>query len=116
VNPYTVTPYLRVYAFEPAEAPEDLTWQDQALCAQADPEAWFPEKGGSTRDPKRVCWSCEVRAECLGYALEHDERFGVWGALSERERRRLKNRFGDDIAAAVESTRPPNPQSTKAVA
>jgi WhiB family transcriptional regulator, redox-sensing transcriptional regulator len=65
-------------------------WQDLALCAQTDPEAFFPEKGGSTREAKRVCRSCEVRQECLEYALEHDERFGIWGGLSERERRRLK--------------------------
>ena len=68
----------------------ELGWQDRALCAQTDPEAFFPEKGGSTREAKRVCRSCEVRAECLDYALEHDERFGIWGGLSERERRRLK--------------------------
>jgi WhiB family transcriptional regulator, redox-sensing transcriptional regulator len=67
-----------------------LGWQDRALCAQTDPEAFFPEKGGSTREAKRVCRSCEVRTECLDYALEHDERFGIWGGLSERERRRLK--------------------------
>ena len=65
-------------------------WQDRALCAQTDPEAFFPEKGGSTREAKRVCRGCEVRAECLEYALGHDERFGIWGGLSERERRRLK--------------------------
>jgi WhiB family transcriptional regulator, redox-sensing transcriptional regulator len=68
----------------------ELSWQDRALCAQTDPEAFFPEKGGSTREAKRVCRSCEVRAECLEYALENDERFGIWGGLSERERRRLK--------------------------
>lgn len=67
-----------------------LAWQDRALCAQTDPEAFFPEKGGSTREAKKVCRACEVRAECLEYALEHDERFGIWGGLSERERRRLK--------------------------
>lgn len=58
---------------------EDLGWQERALCAQTDPEAFFPEKGGSTREAKKVCRSCEVRAECLEYALEHDERFGIWG-------------------------------------
>lgn len=73
--------------------PEDAGeagWQDQALCAQTDPEAFFPEKGGSTREAKRVCRSCEVQAECLEYALENDERFGIWGGLSERERRKVK--------------------------
>lgn len=69
-----------------------LSWQEQALCAQTDPEAFFPEKGGSTREAKRVCASCDVRAECLEYALGNDERFGIWGGLSERERRKLKRR------------------------
>jgi WhiB family redox-sensing transcriptional regulator len=53
---------------------EQLSWQERALCAQTDPEAFFPEKGGSTREAKRVCLSCEVRAECLEYALAHGER------------------------------------------
>lgn len=69
---------------------ESLNWQERSLCAQTDPEAFFPEKGGSTRDAKRVCMACEVRVQCLEYALEHDERFGIWGGLSERERRRVK--------------------------
>ena len=67
-----------------------LGWQERALCAQTDPEAFFPEKGGSTREAKRVCQTCEVQTECLEYALEKDERFGIWGGLSERERRRLR--------------------------
>ena len=67
-----------------------LAWQADALCAQVDPEAFFPEKGGSTRDAKKICASCEVRAECLEWALENDERFGIWGGLSERERRKLR--------------------------
>jgi WhiB family transcriptional regulator, redox-sensing transcriptional regulator len=70
----------------------ELSWQERALCAQTDPEAFFPEKGGSTREAKKVCLSCDVRAECLEYALAHDERFGIWGGLSERERRKLKKR------------------------
>jgi WhiB family redox-sensing transcriptional regulator len=69
-----------------------LAWQTDALCSQTDPEAFFPEKGGSTRDAKRVCTSCDVKSECLEYALQNDERFGIWGGLSERERRKLKRR------------------------
>ncbi|MGF1661850.1 MAG: WhiB family transcriptional regulator [Kineosporiaceae bacterium] len=72
----------------------DPLWKDRALCAETDPEAFFPEKGGSTREAKRVCSVCEVRAECLEFALANDERFGIWGGLSERERRRLKKRVG----------------------
>ncbi len=76
----------------PLSDAEELAWQERALCAQTDPEAFFPEKGGSTRAAKKVCLSCEVRPECLEYALASDERFGIWGGLSERERRRLKKR------------------------
>jgi WhiB family redox-sensing transcriptional regulator len=65
-------------------------WQERSLCSQTDPEAFFPEKGGSTREAKRICSRCEVKAECLEYALGHDERFGIWGGLSDRERRKLK--------------------------
>ncbi|WP_282958973.1 WhiB family transcriptional regulator [Phycicoccus avicenniae] len=79
--------------FEDVEPEEGaLSWQERSLCAQTDPEAFFPEKGGSTREAKKVCVSCEVRAECLEYALSNDERFGIWGGLSERERRKLKKR------------------------
>jgi WhiB family redox-sensing transcriptional regulator len=65
-------------------------WHENALCAETDPEAFFPEKGGSTREAKKICTGCDVRAECLEYALANDERFGIWGGLSERERRRLR--------------------------
>jgi WhiB family redox-sensing transcriptional regulator len=71
-----------------------LAWQSDSLCAQTDPEAFFPEKGGSTRDAKKICASCEVRPQCLQYALANDERFGIWGGLSERERRKLRKRAG----------------------
>jgi WhiB family redox-sensing transcriptional regulator len=67
-----------------------LAWQGDALCAQTDPEAFFPEKGGSTREAKKICTTCEVKAQCLEYALQNDERFGIWGGLSERERRKLR--------------------------
>jgi WhiB family redox-sensing transcriptional regulator len=76
------------------EGQQEQDWQERALCAQTDPEAFFPEKGGSTREAKLICAGCEVRAECLEYALAFDERFGIWGGLSERERRRLKRGAG----------------------
>ena len=69
-----------------------LAWQADALCAQTDPEAFFPEKGGSTRDAKKVCGACPVKQQCLEYALANDERFGIWGGMSERERRRLRKK------------------------
>jgi len=76
--------------FESEPESADDQWQERALCAQTDPEAFFPEKGGSTREAKRICLGCDVKNECLEYALANDERFGIWGGLSERERRRIK--------------------------
>jgi WhiB family transcriptional regulator, redox-sensing transcriptional regulator len=89
---------------QPAPSPwtvlgTDDGWRQDALCAETDPEAFFPEKGGSTREAKRVCSGCSVRAECLESALANDERFGIWGGLSERERRRLRLMRRDAISA-----------------
>ncbi len=82
---------LFLYDRAPDPDPQnDDTWHERGLCAQTDPEVFFPEKGGSTREAKRICSGCEVKAECLDYALAHEERFGIWGGLSERERRRLR--------------------------
>jgi len=64
-------------------------WASDALCAQVDPEIFHPEKGGSTREAKKVCAACFVQAECLDWALTTNERFGIWGGLSERERRAI---------------------------
>jgi WhiB family redox-sensing transcriptional regulator len=99
---YTIARYLRDTAVEPARDPEELRWQDLALCAETDPESFFPPKGGSTREAKRTCRSCEVRAECLEYALNTDQMFGIWGGMSERERRRLKRQS----AANITTTQP----------
>lgn len=67
-------------------------WVADALCAETDPESFFPERGGSTREAKGMCTRCQVRSECLEWAMETGERFGVWGGLSERERRKLATR------------------------
>lgn len=69
---------------------DELSWQESALCAQAGPEFFFPAPGSSTREAKQLCGACEGRVACLEYALTNDERFGVWGGLSEKERLRLK--------------------------
>ena len=52
--------------FDVLDTPQEvLSWQERALCAQTDPEAFFPEKGGSTREAKKVCLTCDVRGDCL---------------------------------------------------
>ncbi|MEU8887808.1 WhiB family transcriptional regulator [Streptomyces sp. NPDC048442] len=66
------------------------SWRESALCAQTGPEFFFPDPGSSTREAKQLCGACDMRTACLEYALTHDERFGVWGGLSERERYTLR--------------------------
>jgi len=86
-----IAPIIR----EPApdfEGPEREPWMADALCAETDLNAFFPEKGGSTKAARGVCQRCDVQAECLSYALEHDERYGIWGGASPRERAAMKRR------------------------
>ena len=65
-------------------------WQDLANCLGVDPDLFFPERGASTKEAKEVCRGCIVRTQCLEYALVHSEKFGIWGGMSERERRRIR--------------------------
>lgn len=69
---------------------EQPGWQDLANCLGVDPDLFFPERGASTREAKEVCRGCVVREECLEYALDNGEKFGIWGGMSERERRRIR--------------------------
>lgn len=66
-----------------------LPWADDALCAQTDPEVFNPDKGSTTLPAKSVCAACPVINQCLEYALATNQRFGVWGGKSERERRKI---------------------------
>lgn len=74
------------------ELPQPEPWTEEALCSQTDPDAFFPERGATNQDAKRVCRACPVRTECLSFAFANDEHWGIWGGLSERERRRLSKR------------------------
>ena len=69
-----------------------MTWRDQAACLNADPESFFPEQGERNEAAKAVCATCPVTAECLQHALDNDERWGVWGGMSEHERQKLRTR------------------------
>jgi WhiB family redox-sensing transcriptional regulator len=68
------------------------------LCAQTDPEAWFPEKGGKNAAAKAVCDGipavrppCPVREKCLKYALDNDERWGIWAGTTQKDRQRMRS-------------------------
>jgi WhiB family transcriptional regulator, redox-sensing transcriptional regulator len=69
---------------------QPVDWQVKARCTEVDPEIFFPERGGSSKAARAVCSNCEVRMQCLEYALNNKEQFGIWGGTSERERRRLR--------------------------
>lgn len=69
---------------------EENNWRMRAECLDADPEAFFPEAGSNGIGAKRICARCEVRDECLQYAMDNWIEDGVWGGLSLNERERLR--------------------------
>jgi WhiB family redox-sensing transcriptional regulator len=73
-------------------------WWELSNCLGVDPDLFFPERGASTRAAKAICGECLVRAECLEFAITTGEKFGIWGGMSERERRRVRRER--QIAAA----------------
>jgi len=72
------------------------SWTEDANCKGADADIFFPERGASTRKAKAICRACNVQLECLEFAIENSEKFGIWGGLSERERRRIKRQRIED--------------------
>ncbi|MFZ3010030.1 MAG: WhiB family transcriptional regulator [Candidatus Microsaccharimonas sp.] len=70
--------------------PDEENWREFGECLQYFPEMFFPEKGESTKDAKEACGKCAVTAFCLQYALDTNQKSGIFGGLSERERRRLQ--------------------------
>ena len=72
-----------------ATDPEDNTWQDYANCLGVDPDLFFPSVVRPRARPRR-CAGAASCAQCLEYALVHSEKFGIWGGMSERERRRIR--------------------------
>lgn len=66
-------------------------WMDEAACANAPNDWWFPKRGEGGYRAKRICWTqCPVREECLNYAVTTQQKHGIWGGLNERQRRRVR--------------------------
>ena len=86
---------------------QDTNWQQYANCLGVDPDLFFPERGASTREAKEVCRGCVVQGDCLEFALVNSEKFGIWGGMSERERRRIRRQRAQrrqfEVYAAEES-------------
>ena len=95
---------------KPSQTGEDgRAWQALANCLGVDPDLFFPERGASTREAKEVCRACVVREECLEYAIVNGEKFGIWGGMSERERRRVRRvrgltRVREPLTAVADSS------------
>lgn len=71
----------------------NLSWKNKAKCLGIDPDLFFPDRGISSAEAKEICKTCEVAKECLNYALDNKERYGIWGGLNEKDRRvHLKER------------------------
>jgi WhiB family redox-sensing transcriptional regulator len=66
-----------------------IAWQNEAACADSDID-FFAEAVAAVEAAKQVCARCPVRPDCLSFAETNDERFGVWGGLSEKERNRAR--------------------------
>lgn len=69
---------------------QSVEWQQDSLCTRTDPEAFFPDRGGSSRSARKLCAACPVQLQCLEYALANKDVHGIWGGTSERERRLLR--------------------------
>ncbi len=84
-------------------ASDSQPWRDHAECRGSGTDKFFPERGEMTTAAKAVCHGCTVRDECLEYALATGEKFGIWGGLSERERRRVRRqrRLGPRLSLGV---------------
>jgi len=67
-------------------------WRDRAACRNIDTATFYRHRGESIEDAREVCRRCPVRAECLDYALSTGQKYGVWGGMSERQRRLMKAR------------------------
>lgn len=85
-----------------AQSAPDQSWPDQdwaarSACVTADPDDLFVS-GAAQNRAKQVCLGCPVRTECLGDALDHRVEFGVWGGMTERERRALLKRRPDVVS------------------
>lgn len=72
------------------EIPTRPDWAEHAACKGVDPDLFFPERGTSVEAAQAVCGACPVRLACLEEAITRPEKFGIWGGLSERQRRHVR--------------------------
>jgi WhiB family redox-sensing transcriptional regulator len=68
----------------------DTAWADFGRCAGVDPDVFFPRPGDDTSRAKSLCQQCPVRSACLEWALDTNQKHGIWGGMTEGQRRRLR--------------------------
>lgn len=83
-------PGLPQASHTPPRTEDETRWQHRALCLEVSPELFFPNYGERVSDAKQICVRCEVRADCLDYAMTHNESHGIWGGKTEEERRQMR--------------------------
>ncbi|MEO7397249.1 MAG: WhiB family transcriptional regulator, partial [Ilumatobacteraceae bacterium] len=69
---------------------QDMSWADLGRCAGIDPEVFFPGRGQDAAPAKALCRECPVRRQCLTWALQTGQKHGIWGGMTDNQRRRLK--------------------------
>lgn len=92
-GPWLVSVIVAGVAHRLEPAANAQPWADDAACKEHPELDWVPDRGTPLDDHRVVCAGCAVSAECLAWALEHNETFGVWGGTSSRERRKLRREY-----------------------
>jgi WhiB family redox-sensing transcriptional regulator len=82
-------PDVDVDLLPPNPSPPDF-WQERAACFGVDPDVFFPISEEEAGPALMFCTACPIKEECLAWALKNGERYGVWGGLTEQQRRRLQ--------------------------
>ena len=92
--PHTIAnPGHEPLAMLAAPITEERPWVVFSACRDKDSDLFFPESRGAEKQALSICATCPVQIECLEYALEADIRFGIWGGMNEKQRRRLARRI-----------------------
>ena len=93
-----------------------LAWSDSGRCSTADPELFFPPPGADTSAARSICRGCPVRRHCLDYALETGQKHGIWGGMTESQRRRLRRPAAQAVYVPERVDRVPDQQVDAPVA
>ena len=89
--------FLHFETRQPHPYDTDPNWQREGACHGMNVNLWFPRRGESPNkilEAKRICQQCPIQQKCLDYSLWHHEKHGIWGGLTELERRNMRRTLG----------------------